>query len=260
MTSDAWALRTSASLDDVNLHLAALDAAGLLGITEEGGVATVYLTHRSDDLPLAGTWERVADRDWNEAWKADLEPVRVGDVTVIAPWHAMPDTGITVVIEPAQAFGTGHHETTTGCLAALQTLPLQGRSVFDVGTGTGVLAIAAHRLGASRVVAADTDPLAVEAAVANAAGNAAQLEVFEGSADAVGDRFDVVVANLDTATLSAVAADLARRMAADGTLIASGVSNERVAEAQSALAAAGIATSATTGREWAVLRGRLENP
>jgi ribosomal protein L11 methyltransferase len=253
-----WALHTALSLEQVDVHAVALDAAGLLGVVEVDGRATVYLPHRVDGLPLAGEWELVPERDWNEAWKAGLEAVTVGAVTVVPPWLAPPpDTPIVLVVEPAQAFGTGHHETTTACLGALQELDLRGRSVLDVGTGTGVLALAAARLGAGRVVAVDVDPLAVTAARDNAARNGVTgVDVRPGSVEAVGaERFDVVVANLDTATISALAGGLAERLAPRGTFVASGVSRERAGEALAALDRAGLAISPRPGREWVLLVG-----
>ena len=255
MTIEAWALRTALPIDEVNLHLAALEDAGLLGIVEKHGAATVYLSQRMADPPVAGTWEPVAQQRWDTAWREGMEPVAVDGVTIIAPWHDRPAAGITLVIEPAQAFGTGHHETTEGCLAALQSVDLDGTTVLDVGTGTGVLALAAKRLGAARVVAVDVDPLAVEAAVHNAALNDVAIEVLEGSAGAVEEQFDVVIANLDTATLTLVAQDLHARLRTGGVLIASGVSNERIDEALGVLAAAGLQVDAVPGTEWAVLRG-----
>ena len=253
-----WALTTSSSLDEVNVHLLALQDAGLLGMVEAEGRTTLYLSRRSDGLPVAGTWELVEDRDWNAEWKAGFDPVVVGGVSVLAPWHTpVAATPVTLVVEPAQAFGTGHHETTTACLAALQELDLTGCSVFDVGTGTGVLALAAKALGAGRVLAVDIDPLAVTAATENAASNGLRIDVAAGSAAAAGgQQFDVVVANIDTATVTALAADLVAALAPDGRFIGSGISNERMAEALAALEAAGMAVTATPGNEWALLSGR----
>lgn len=251
-----WALHTDLATDEVNVHLPALNAAGLLGIAELQGRATLYLSRQSAGLPVAGRWEHIPDRDWNAAWKADFDPVVVGRVAVVAPWHEPPTAEVTLVVEPAQAFGTGHHETTTACLAALQDIDLGGRSVFDVGTGTGVLALAAKALGAGRVLGVDTDPLSVEAATANAHRNGIEVEVLAGSADvAGGERFDVVVANIDTATLTALAPDLVTCLADGGRFIGSGVSNERIGEALAVLGAAGMDVSATPGREWALLTG-----
>ena len=255
--SDSWALHTDLTTDEVNLHLAQLEAGEVLGISEEAGRATVYLRRRVDDAGVQGRWEAIGDRDWNAVWKAGFSPVDVGRITVRAPWHpAAPAGHIALTIEPAQAFGTGHHETTTMCLSALQSIDLNGRSVLDVGTGTGVLAIAAKALGAGDVLGVDTDPLAVEAAQDNARSNGWPIEVAAGSADAVDRQFDVVVANLDTATLTLVAPSLRDRLAPEGTLIASGISNERVAEALAVLAASGIQAEARAGAEWSLLTGR----
>lgn len=252
-----WTLTTSASLEDVNVHLQALTQAGLLGMAEQDGTTTLYLSRRSDDLPVAGTWAPLEDQDWNAAWKAGFDPVVVGGVSVLAPWHdPVEPTPVTLVIEPAQAFGTGHHETTTACLAALQELDLSGQSVFDVGTGTGVLALAARALGAGRVLAVDIDPLAVTAAAENAERNGLAIDVAAGSADAAGtERFDVVIANIDTATVTALAADLVAALKPGGRFIGSGVSNERAAEALDALRAAGMSVAATPGNEWSLLSG-----
>ena len=250
-----WALHTDLTLDEVNVHLLALQQAGLLGAVEQDGSTTLYLPRRREDLPLAGRWKEIADQDWNQAWKAGIEPVVVSNVAVVAPWlPPPPDPAVILVIEPAQAFGTGHHETTTSCLAALQDVALQGASVFDVGTGTGVLALAAKALGADRVLASDIDPLAVAAAAENARSNGLNVEVVAGSVDAAGtELFDVVVANLDTTTLSRLAADLVARVAPGGILIVSGVSNERNAQARGALEAAGADVRVSNGAEWSLL-------
>jgi len=254
----AWAYRTGASMDEATLQLATLEAAGreavgLLGISEEEGRATLWFTTRVGDLPLAGRWEPVDDRGWQVAWREGLEPVVVGAVTITPPWRD-PAGDLVVTVDPGQAFGTGHHETTTGCLAALQELPLTGRALLDVGTGSGVLAIAAALLGAAPVVAIDTDPQAAAAARSNAAANGAAVEVLDGSVEVVDGRtFDVVVANLDTNTIVRLAPALVAATAASGSLIVSGVSVDRLDEAAEALRAAGVDARPRPGREWAVL-------
>lgn len=236
------------------MHRDAFERAGLLGMAEVEGRAVVALRSRCADLDGLGRWEEVADEDWAAAWRAGLDAIRVGPLTITPPWldHAAAD----IVIDPGQAFGTGHHETTIGCLTGLTGLAIAGRSVLDVGTGTGVLAIAAHRLGAARVVAVDTDPVAVGVARANVAVNDADVVVRRGSADAVEGVFDVVVANLETTTISSVAPHLVARLAPSGTLLASGVSLERADEAAAALTAAGVRVQRREGTEWLVFEGR----
>jgi ribosomal protein L11 methyltransferase len=247
-----WVLHTTLTLDELNLHLAALESAGVLGMVERDGETSAYFAGRPDDLPVTGRWEAVPERDWNAEWKVGLEPVRVGGLVITPPWRATGDAA-EVLISPAQAFGTGHHETTTGCVAALQELDLRGRSVLDVGCGTGVLAICAARLGAGDVIAVDIDPLAVEATADNAERNGVTVDVRLGSVEAAGaGPFDVVLANLDTATLSRGAPLLAERVAPRGTLIASGVSGERMDEAVAALSATGLSVWPRRGREWVV--------
>lgn len=252
----AWVLVVDGTLEDTNVHLPELQRAGLLGAVEHDGRSWWYFSTPVEGLPVDGTWEPVPDTDWTQAWRAQLEPVTVGALTIAPPWLAEPSPD-TVVIEPAQAFGTGHHETTVGCLAALQELDLTGRSVLDAGTGSGVLAVAAARLGAAEVVACDIDPVAVDAARTNTADNGVEVTVIEGDVAIVGRRrFDVIVANLDTSALSWAAASLVRHLADGGTLIAAGISRERRDEAMVALADAGLTTLDRPGDEWVMLIGR----
>lgn len=251
-----WVLRTTLSTEELNLRLAAMEAAGLLGIEEQDGRASAYFGQRAD-LDIPGEWEPVPDRDWNAEARKHLTAVRVGGLVVTPPWITEPPAdGLRVIIDPAQAFGTGHHETTTGCLAALQELDLGGQSVLDVGTGSGVLAIAAALLGAGAVTAIDNDPLAVEAAERNAAANGVAVDARLATPDQVDGTFQVVIANLDTATINLVAADLAARLAPGGTLVASGVSVPRMDEGVAALEAAGLVVWARPGEEWVLLSAR----
>jgi ribosomal protein L11 methyltransferase len=169
---------------------------------------------------------RIDDKDWLESWKADFVPIRIGAFLVRPTWSkaAAADEAIELVLDPGMAFGTGLHPTTQQCLEALSTLPLEGRSVLDVGTGSGILAIAAAKRGASPVVAVDTDALAVDAARANAVANGVAIPVAQGSAADVPGRFDVVVANIVSPVLQRIAPHLAARLAGGGTLLVAGVS------------------------------------
>lgn len=254
-----WVLHVDTDLDEVNRHWAELAAAGMVGAAEIDGRAAVYFTERVAVLSLRGRWEHVPDRDWHRRWRAGLTPVRAGRWTVTPSWLA---TGADdeVVIDPGQAFGTGHHETTALCLEALAATRLHDRTVLDVGTGSGVLAIAAARAGAT-VTAVDTDPLAVEAATANADRNRVRVTFVHGGVEHVAGRtFDVVVANLDSTTLATLAPALRDVVAPGGTLLASGVGNERSSEVDGALAAAGLHPIATHARAWTLLRAVRSSP
>jgi ribosomal protein L11 methyltransferase len=166
----------------------------------------------------------VPDEDWAARSQANLHAIHVGRVVVAPPWD------VVIRIQPSMGFGTGHHATTRLCLAALQQIDLRGRSAIDVGTGSGVLAIAASLLGASPVVAIDDDPDAIQSARENVAMNAAAIvDVRLADLRAVGDArgpaaaaFDVVLANLTGGLLIQAAGRLQDLTAASGRLILSG--------------------------------------
>lgn len=253
-----WVLHVDADLDEANRHWRALTAAGMLGAAEVDGRAQLYFPRHVADLGLPGRWERLAGHDWNERWRAGLTPVTAGRWTVTPSWLATGAAG-ELLIDPGQAFGTGHHETTLGCLEALDRVPLNGRTLLDVGTGTGILAIAAAT-GGAMVTAVDVDALAVDAAHANARRNGVAIALIRGGPDATaGDTFDVVVANLDSATIRRLADRLAAALAPDGLLIAGGISNEHADEVARALRGVGLDVTSEPGREWSLLHGRARS-
>jgi ribosomal protein L11 methyltransferase len=135
---------------------------------------------------------------WRDTWRAFAEPIRVGRLTVVPAWLPRPDDADLVVeVDPGLAFGMGSHPTTRLALAALQDETRPGDAVLDLGCGSGVLAIAAARLGAGRVLGVDIDDEALAATAANAARNGVDVEV----ARRVEGAFDLVVANISAATL-----------------------------------------------------------
>jgi ribosomal protein L11 methyltransferase len=207
----------------------------------------------------------VADEDWARRSQADLTAVTIGRITVAPPWdpiataaldqggslHArspanhgsgmadrgsrIPDTGsqipdrvgdlIVIVIDPSMGFGTGHHQTTRLCLSLLQDAEVAGRRVLDIGTGSGVLALAAWRLGAEQVVAMDNDPDALQNAGENIARNGAQALIHVVRAelhDFHAEPADIVAANLTAAVLARHAHALRRLLKPGGDLIVSG--------------------------------------
>lgn len=178
-------------------------------------------------LGIAVRRVEIEDEDWAARSQADLRRVTVGAITVAPPWDVPSATaGPLVVVQPSTGFGTGHHETTRLCLALLQEAPVTGRRVLDLGTGSGVLALAAWRLGAAEVDAVDHDADALRNAAENLrlnnAGDDIALRHAEFAATALPPA-DLVVANLTGALLQRAAAGIARLVRPGGTLIVSGI-------------------------------------
>ncbi len=175
----------------------------------------------------------VADEDWILRSQENLHPVTIGRITVAPPWNRTPeppatgsDAPIVIIIAPSMGFGTGHHETTRLCLEALQAVDLRDASILDVGTGSGILAIAANRLGAAKALGIDNDPDAVQSARENLTLNPRASRTSFGKADltmAPPGVFDVVTANLTGALLTRAAATLIGAVRSGGTLIVSGI-------------------------------------
>lgn len=194
---------------------------------------------------LATQW--VAEEDWANAWKQFYTVLHVGERLVIKPrwqaYEARPDE-IVVTLDPGMAFGTGTHPTTQLCLAALERLPVAGRSVLDVGTGSGILAIAAAKLGAAHVDALDTDPIAVAAARDNIAqaGLSEAISVMERTLPLPDPavRYDIVLANITAQTLITLAPALHAALAPDGSLLACGIIDPKADDVLAAFGAEGL--------------------
>ena len=266
---------------------AAAFAAGAAGLEErEGGLLLVYAPEPEaravgralDALGQAGL--RVApaapveDRDWSLAWREGLRAHEVGERLRVRPsWlEPGPPGRSELVIDPGQAFGTGGHASTRLALAELDALApalLRGARVLDVGTGSGVLALAALRLGAARAVAFDLDPLATRAARDNARANAlaSDLQVYTGPIGALrARRFDLVLANVLRAELEPVLPAVARAVAQRGRLIGSGFLVSERARVERAFAASGLRIETTrqeddpSGDAWLALTARPAGP
>ena len=174
----------------------------------------------------------VPDEDWARRSQQNLKPIRAGRLIVAPPWD-VPKSGDVpvIIIEPSTGFGTGHHATTRLCLEMLQRLELRGARVIDVGTGSGVLALAAWKLGAADVVAVDNDPDALENARANFARNGAgpSIDVILDTIHTLRlERADVVLANLTGAALVRHSSELKLLLREGGYLVVSGFAPEDV--------------------------------
>jgi ribosomal protein L11 methyltransferase len=206
----------------------------------------------------------VDNADWNSAWKKYFTPIPVGSRFVVLPsWlKDEPHSAEPIVIEPKMAFGTGHHQTTALCLGALDRLAGEGvlragMSFLDLGTGSGILGIAAVKLGLAGV-GLDIDPVAVDNARENAALNGVEdrLDLGTGSIDSIAEdrRFDCILANILANPLVDMAEDIARRLARPGILVLSGILVEQAERVAQAYTAQGLpAPDITTSGEWALL-------
>ncbi|WP_424949556.1 50S ribosomal protein L11 methyltransferase [Deinococcus sp.] len=230
-----------------NEHLtAALWEAGADGLEERQGFLRAYFEERlplQDDPQLVGgEWLIEPDRDWQADWKLGLKPVQAGRVTVVPSWLAdeVPDGQIRLIIEPGMAFGTGHHATTRMAVEALSALDLREKTVLDVGTGSGVLAIAATLLGAEAALGLDIDPLTLPVAFENAElngfvsakvglkhPNGGKLDFAEGTLGGEdydeSERYGALVANLYAELHDLLAADYREALRAGAPLILTGI-------------------------------------
>src|SRR6266540_1658954 len=205
---------------------------------------------------------RLREESWRDSWKKHFGVQRHGRALVVKPsWtrYRLKNSEILIEIDPGMAFGTGQHPTTAMCLRALEDLVQSGATVLDLGCGSGILAIAAAKLGAGRVLALDIDPNAVRAARENAVANgvARVVEIREGTLDAASPRvdtprrrvsasaqrehlFDVIAANISGLTLERLAPAFVRSLRPDGVLISSGFLEDTVAGLSNAYEAAGM--------------------
>jgi len=241
---------------------------GYLPVDDNAGCKVTRLKEALDHLsflrPVSPLQVRpIAEEDWANAWKEHFHVHRVGQRLVVVPsWreYTPQPEEIILLLDPGLAFGTGLHPTTQMCLAELERQVQPGMRLLDLGTGSGILAIAAARLGAASVLALDTDPIAVQAARANVARNGVEqiVEVKQGSlprgvttsypCEGSGTfarifrqgPFDLVVANIIAQVISDLAESLAAALAPGGQLIASGIIGERAEAVWEKLAAAGL--------------------
>lgn len=170
--------------------------------------------------------EEIAEQNWNEEWEKNFDPIRIGDkIYIRAPFHA-PQQGIMyeVLINPKMAFGTGHHQTTYLMAQEMAEMDISGKSVFDVGTGTGILAVLASIMGALEVVASDIDDWSIDNSKENFVLNDVRVDVFQGAISELqlGKTFEILLANINKNVLLNEISDYFKHLGKGGHLILSG--------------------------------------
>jgi len=261
----------STDFDDESGDTAVVTVKTYLPLDEEGlktrQRVEEALWHLSQIYPLPPPeFRELTEDDWAHAWKKHFHVLRVGQRIVIRPswqeYKPRPDE-IVIVLDPGMAFGTGVHPTTRMCLQAAEEHLKPGDSVLDLGTGSGILAIAAAKLGAGSIMALDSDPLAVRAARANVQSNGVRdiVTVEQGSLDKAVREFDLVLVNILARVIIELADQgLADRVRPGGLLIAAGIIEEQEAEVTAALIEHGLEiVERRQEKDWVALKLKVQS-
>ncbi|SEQ05782.1 ribosomal protein L11 methyltransferase [Rosenbergiella nectarea] len=232
--------------------------------TDMATVVTMMAAH-----PLLGEGfhhkiEQIEDKDWEREWMDNFHPMRFGERLWICPsWRDVPDANaVNVMLDPGLAFGTGTHPTTSLCLTWLDGLDLEGKTVIDFGCGSGILAIAALKLGASRAIGIDIDPQAIQASRDNAARNgvADKLELYLPHEQPENLQADVVVANILAGPLRELAPLIRVLPVAGGELGLSGILASQAESVCEAYAQHFVLDPVAEKEEWCRITGKRHHP
>lgn len=224
-------------------------------LESEAGVKTLIETL---DGTIDYTREEISAQNWNAQWEADYEPVSVEKkFRVRAPFHESdPAYAHEIVIQPQMSFGTGHHETTWLMLSEMSELEWKGKSVLDAGSGTGVLAIAARKLGAAKILAYDVEEWAYQNTLENSALNKMEMEVLQGDVSLLNNAtFDVILANINKNVLLNDIPHFAKALNPSGHLLLSGFFKTDVDDLMACAEQHQLTkVSVNTKNDWALLK------
>jgi ribosomal protein L11 methyltransferase len=214
------------------------------------------LEHQSGLSRLQYTTETIQEQDWVRATQSQFEPIRITDQLWIVPtWHVTPNAdAINIILDPGLAFGTGSHPTTHLCLSWLTQTVRADNSVLDYGCGSGILAIAAKKLGAGHVVGVDIDDQAIQSSLYNAEQNTT-LADFHHARGYQSEEFDIVVANILSSALSVLAPALAKSCKPGGKIALSGILKEQEADVSAIYAEWFTMQPAQYMESWVLLSG-----
>lgn len=208
--------------------------------------------------------EKMHEEDWANTWKQYYKPSKVGEKIVVKPiWeeYEAKDGELVVDLDPGMAFGTGTHETTRMCIQALERYVKEESTVFDVGCGSGILAIAAAKLGAKLAVGVDLDPVAVESSIENVGyNNLNNIEILHGNlVEVIDGKADIVVANILAEIICILTDDVKRVLKDGGVFITSGIIHDRVDMVCDKLEASGFeVVEKNRDGEWNCIVARLK--
>ena len=210
------------------------------------------------------SFQTLKEEDWAQAWKKSYRPLRIGERLMIVPswWEFTPSPGDLIIeLDPGMAFGTGLHPTTRMCLEALERIAQPGQHVLDMGAGSGILSIAAARLGVASVLAVEKDALAAGIACENVARNGVQdqVRVEAGSLDMVSGQFDLLLVNILAEVIVALVGEgLLQHLKPGGRFIAAGIVEERAADVVLAVEARGARiVERQQEKDWVTLLGAM---
>lgn len=280
MSSTVYQIQIPACVDGAELS-GLLSCADFLGVWEEGGVLTIYwqgseesillkvqkaLAQLDVDMLVSATdVQGVIAQDWNAQWAASVKPIRIGQRIGIRPsWETLnlPENGIEIILDPKQAFGTGHHATTHLLLEWLETISALGNArVLDVGTGSGILSMVALRLGALSALGLDNDAVAIDCAkdYAMINGFGPELDLRCARLEELGpETFEFIVANIDRKTILEISPGLSRVRSSSTQLFLSGLLEEDATDVVEHMIQQGWAHQAVHARDgWIALQFKV---
>ena len=232
--------------------------ADIAGVCDELSGFRDVLRSSGLDPVFSFEYSLLPEKDWNENWKKNFSPIDIGeDLTIIPSWLKKDTSRIPVIIDPGMVFGTGYHETSQTCLIIIEKISKgdQKESCLDIGTGSGILAIGAAKLGFRHVTAVDIDPMAIDAAKRNVEENGlVNVVIKEGDITAVEGSFDLIVANLLSGILVDIAPEIVSRLNPGGKAILSGMLTDQEGDVIKAYEKAGLTLSETViSGKWVTL-------
>ena len=250
------------------LLIAALTEEGFEGFEESGDILLAFVAETNFNrdslealmrrLQITYTVATIEQQNWNELWESNFEPVQIGSFCHIRAHFHPPAAGVDheIVITPKMSFGTGHHATTCLMIEAMNALDLEGKAVLDFGTGTGVLAILAEKLGAGRVDAVDVDEWSIANARENFCINHTQrIRLHQAGTISLPGLYDVVLANINKNVILENMSRIKSHLAAHGTVLLSGLLTGDCNQVVEAAAVAGLAlTGLQEKKDWISLK------